>query len=331
MAFENIGIVGGGAWGTALAQTSTCAGRAVTLWARETETAASINAKQENTLFLPGVPLDKNIRSTNDFADLANAQAILMVAPTQHVRSILQGLIPSLASGAPIILCAKGIEQKTGKFLSEVVEENVPSSPVAILSGPSFAADVAKNLPTAVTLACKDEDLGRTLAMTLGHKTFRPYWSGDIIGAQIGGAIKNVLAIASGIVVGKQLGESARAALVTRGFAELKRFGEAHGAKRDTLSGLSGLGDLILTCATAQSRNMALGQALGQGQSMQDYLAGKNSVAEGALTAPAVVAIAKNKKIEMPICEAVNAVISGHISVDDAIGALLARPFRAEE
>lgn len=330
MTFDKIGIIGGGAWGTALAQTCASAGRDVALWAREPETVQSINENQENKIFLPGVPLNKSIVATNDLADLGECDALLIVAPTQHVRQIMTGLSASLQNETPIVLCAKGIEQKTGMLLSDVISEIAPALSVAILSGPSFAADVAKGLPTAVTLACENEELGSGLAHALGHKNFRLYWAGDVIGAQIGGAIKNVLAIASGIVVGRELGESARAALVTRGFAELTRFGLAHGARAETLAGLSGLGDLILTCATPQSRNMALGQALGRGLKMEDYLADKSSVAEGALTAPAVVSIAKEKSIDMPICEAVNAVISGRTTVDDAITSLLARPFRAE-
>lgn len=331
MAFDKIGIVGGGAWGTALAQSCRRAGRTVTLWAIEPETVADINNDHENKTFLPGVKLDAEIRATNDLTDLGDCDAILMVAPTQHSRTVVTNLAPSLKAGTPIVLCSKGIEQGTGKLLSAIIAEVAPQMRVAVLSGPSFAADVARGLPTAVTLASSDETLGRDLAHAINHKTFRPYWSHDVIGAQIGGATKNVLAIAAGIVVGRELGESARAALVTRGFAELKRFGKAFGGRTKTLSGLSGLGDLILTCATSQSRNMALGQALGRGQTMQQFMQDKSSIAEGALTASVIAAIAEDKSINMPICQAVNAILSDKLTVEDAIGSLLARPLRAEE
>jgi glycerol-3-phosphate dehydrogenase (NAD(P)+) len=254
-----------------------------------------------------------------------------MVAPAQHVRAIARALAPNLSDGRPLVLCAKGIEQATGKLMGEVAAEAVPDATLAVLSGPSFAADVARGLPAALTIACRDESLGRTLAERLGYRHFRLYWSSDIVGAEVGGAVKNVLAIAAGIVDGKGLGASAHAGLVTRGFAEMRRLGEALGARPETLLGLSGLGDLILTCGSPQSRNMSLGRALGLGQSLADVLAQRVSVTEGVTTAAAVVKLARATGIEMPISEAVHAILDGKVTVDDAIAALMSRPFKAED
>tara|TARA_R110000824_G_scaffold398148_2_gene601900 strand:+ start:20793 stop:21797 length:1005 start_codon:yes stop_codon:yes gene_type:complete len=327
---SNIAVIGAGAWGTALAQVAARAGCRVTLWAREAEVAEAINRRHVNALFLPGIPLEATIRATTEMAEAATAEALLMVTPAQHMRRVLTELAPVVAAGTPVVLCAKGIEQETGKLLTEVLAETVPQAQAAVLSGPSFAAEVARGLPTAVTLACADETTGEALAHAIGLPTFRPYYSADLTGAEIGGAVKNVLAIACGIVEGKKFGESARAALTTRGFAELTRLGLALGARAETLTGLSGLGDLILTCNSVKSRNMSLGMALGEGKTLDEIMGARNSVSEGVHSAAAVVALAARHKVEMPIAEAVAAIVAGKAGVDEAIAALLARPIGRE-
>ncbi|MGD9783493.1 MAG: NAD(P)H-dependent glycerol-3-phosphate dehydrogenase [Hyphomicrobiaceae bacterium] len=328
--FDNIGVIGGGAWGTALAQTLRLAGRRVTLWAREAEVVHDINERHVNAQFLPGVPLDPALKATSSLDQIASADVILMVAPAQHVRNVAAELRGAMAPGKPVVNCAKGIERATGRLMGDVLAETLPEARLASLSGPSFAADVARGLPTALTLACDGEQLGRQLAEALGYRQFRLYWSGDRRGVEIGGAVKNVLAIAAGIVAGKALGASAHAALVARGFAELTRFGAALGADPQTFMGLSGLGDLILTCGSPQSRNMSLGRALGEGRSLADVLGSRKAVTEGVWTAAAVVRIARERGVDVPIAQAVNAIVEGEATVDDAIAALLARPFRAE-
>jgi glycerol-3-phosphate dehydrogenase (NAD(P)+) len=328
--FDSVGVIGGGAWGTALAQTLRLAGRRVRLWAREAEVVSEITGSHINTAFLPGVPLDPDLRATTDLADIAAQDAVLMVAPAQHVRAVSRELAKFLQAGKPVVLCAKGLEQATGKLLGEVLAETIPQATQAVLSGPSFAADVARGLPAALTLATADEALGQTLAIALGYRHLRIYWSSDTIGVQLGGAVKNVLAIAAGIVDGKGLGASAHAALVTRGFAELRRFGAAWGARPETLMGLSGLGDLLLTCGSPQSRNMSLGRALGQGQTLEAVLGSRRSVAEGVYTAAAVAKVSGERGVDMPICQAVHAIVGGKLTVEAAIEALLSRPQRAE-
>ncbi len=327
---DSVGVIGGGAWGTALAQTLRLAGRDVVLWAREPETVEEINERHVNSLFLPGVALDHGLRATAELGEIAARDAILMVAPAQHVRGVARQLKTLMRPGQPIVNCAKGIEQSSGRLLGEILAEVLPDARRAVLSGPSFAADVARGLPAALTIASPDEGLGRQLAERLGYKHFRLYWSDDATGVELGGAVKNVLAIAAGIVEGKGLGASAHAALVTRGFAELRRFGAAMGARSETLMGLSGLGDLVLTCGSPQSRNMSLGRALGQGEKLTDVLGARRAVTEGVYTASAVVRLAQEKGVEMPIAEAVHAIVEGRASVNDAIAALLARPFKAE-
>jgi glycerol-3-phosphate dehydrogenase (NAD(P)+) len=322
--------VGAGAWGTALAQTVCRTGRDTLLWAREPEVVAEIATRQTNATFLPGVALSRRLQSTSDLAAVAARDVVLMVAPAQHVRATGAALAPHLAPGKPVVICAKGLEQSTGKLLVQVLGEALPQAIPAVLSGPSFAADVSRGLPTALTLACADDGLGARLAETLGSRPFRIYRSTDLIGVQLGGAVKNVLAIAAGIVEGKQLGASAHAALVARGFAEMRRLGEALGARPETLMGLSGLGDLVLTCGSPQSRNMSLGRALGQGQELAAILAGRHSVAEGVYTAAAVIKLAAANGVEMPIAQAVHAIVEGRQTVDGAIEALLSRPLRAE-
>jgi glycerol-3-phosphate dehydrogenase (NAD(P)+) len=328
--YQRVGILGGGAWGTALAQTMRRAGRDVILWAYEFETVSEINGHHTNRVYLPGVALDPAIKATTKAKDLANADVLLLVAPSQFARMAAREMAPFLEAGKPIVICTKGFEEDTGDLMTKVVSEVLPDAAMAVLSGPSFAGEVARELPVALTLACEDRELGAKLTLALSHRAFRLYWTGDAIGAQIGGAVKNVLAIAAGIVAGRQFGANAHAALTTRGFAELVRFGTKLGGRFETLTGLSGLGDLILTCSNLQSRNMSLGHALGQGQSLEQILGSRRAFTEGVHSASAVVALAKAHGVEMPICEAVNSVVKGQMTVDEAVEALLSRPLRAE-
>ena len=323
---RHIGVIGGGAWGTALAQVA-AAGGPVTLWAREPEVVAGINGSHVNDAFLPGVPLDPAVRATGDLADLAACDAWLVVTPAQHLRAVLAQAPTDAAR--PLVLCSKGIEAGSGELMSEVAAEAVPGAPIAVLSGPTFAHEVAKGLPTAVTLACTEGGCAERLAERLAQPAFRPYASDDIVGAEVGGAVKNVLAIACGAVVGRQLGENAKAALIARGFAEMLRFGLAKGAQAATLGGLSGLGDLVLTCSSPQSRNMSLGMGLGQGRGAVELLAERRTVAEGASTAPVLLAAARQLDVDMPITEAVVDLLAG-APIDAVIGRLLNRPLRAE-
>jgi glycerol-3-phosphate dehydrogenase (NAD(P)+) len=328
MAFERIAIIGAGAWGTALASALQRAGRAVTLYARDQAAADAINASRESPR-LPGVRIDDTIEIAPLSDAAARHDAALLVVPAQHLRAVAGRIAPALAIGTPVIACAKGIERATRQFMTEVVAESASAALPGILSGPSFAADVAHGLPTAITLAVPDRDVAAALARALGSPTFRLYHATDVRGVEIGGAAKNVLAIAAGIVAGRGLGASAAAALTTRGFAEMVRFGIACGARPDTLIGLSGLGDLILTCSSPQSRNFALGAALGKGQSPDEARASP-TLAEGLFTASVLVEIAREKRVDMPIANAVAAILDGKLSVDQAIENLLTRPFRAE-
>ena len=330
MTFHHVGMIGAGAWGTALAQVCARAGLQVTLQAREAEVVASITASHENAVFLPGVLLDDAVVASADMAALAACDLILAVPPAQHLRSALTALKPHLGPGVPVVLCSKGVEQGSLKLMSEVAAEVLPGNPIAVLSGPSFAGEVARGLPTAVTLACEDEALGKAIGEAIAIPAFRPYLAADVIGAEAGGAVKNVLAIACGIVEGKGLGRSAHAALITRGFAELTRLAVALGGKAETVAGLCGLGDLVLTCSSPQSRNMSVGLALGAGQTLEQALAGKVSVAEGVASAPAVRALARSLNVETPICEAVAAILAGEVDVNSAILALLSRPLKTE-
>ena len=330
MSYEKAGVIGAGAWGTALAETCARAGLEVVLWAREPEVRQSIADKRQNSLFLPGVTLSDTVSATGDFAALASCDFVLAVPPAQFVRQTFQAFASYAPEGLPVLLCAKGIEQGSLKLMTEVLAECLPRARPAVLSGPSFAAEVARGLPTAVTLACADAALGQQLAEAIAGPAFRPYLSDVMIGAEAGGAVKNVLAIACGVVEGLKLGRSAHAALITRGFAEMTRLAVAKGAKAETLAGLCGLGDLVLTCSSPQSRNMSVGLALGSGQSLEQALAGKLSVAEGVATAPAVRALARQLGIEMPICEAVAAVLAGEITLNKAIDGLLSRPLKSE-
>lgn len=325
---QTIGIAGAGAWGTALANAAAIAGNEVVLWMRSPDHAAALTQTRTNERFLPGVSLHERIRPTADLAELASARAVLLVTPAQTTREMSAALAAVLPAGTPLVLCAKGIERTTGGFLCDVVEEVRPGSPVAVLSGPSFADDVARGLPTAVTLACRDAALAEKLATALSGPTLRVYHRGDVRGVEIGGAAKNVLAIACGAVAGKGLGESAKAALIARGFAELLRFARAYGGQAETLMGLSGLGDLVLTCSSAHSRNFAFGQRLGQGMSVAEAAGGK--LVEGAATASALVALARAKNVDMPIAEAVDQILNGAWTLDEAVDALMNRPIKSE-
>jgi len=322
-----LGIIGGGAWGTALAQVAAAGGEDVLLWAREAEVVEAINQGHENSIFLKGVALASSIRATGDLATLAGCDALLVVAPAQHLRAVLEALP---AGERPLVLCAKGIEDATGLLMHEVARAAQPGAPLAILSGPTFAHEVAAGLPTAVTLAVDDRALGERLVARIARPYFRPYLSDDLAGAEVGGAVKNVLAIACGVVEGKGLGQNARAALISRGFAEMVRFGLAKGARMETLAGLAGLGDLVLTCSSVSSRNFSLGKGIGEGARPAELLADRRTVAEGAFTAPVLQRVADGLGVDMPIVAAVCALLAGEASVDEVVGRLLSRPLRAE-
>jgi len=328
---KRLAIIGGGAWGTALAVVARRAGTDAVLWALDEGVGAAINKRHENPLFLPGVALDPRIVATSDIdVAVAGADAAVLVVPAQFLRGVIGTLRPGLPEGMPVLHCAKGIEAGSLKTISEVSAELLPHSPVAVLSGPTFAAEVARGLPTAVTIASHDRALARSFSTALGSSRFRPYLSDDPTGAEIGGAVKNVLAIACGAVEGRGLGENARASLITRGLAEMIRLGLAKGGRAETFGGLSGIGDLVLTCTATQSRNYALGVELGCGQNLVAALAARRSVVEGVATATAVAALAKRLGIEMPISDAVEAVLHGGASIDAMIDSLLHRPFRSE-
>lgn len=329
-AIKSIGVLGAGAWGTALAIAAWRSGGTVTLWARRTELADQIAQARENEPYLPGVTLDPAIRVTAELSDVAEAEALLLVVPAQHLRALAERLQPLLPPDRPLVICAKGIEQESGALMSEVLDEVMPDNPQAILTGPSFAKEVACELPTAVTLAARDAALGKALVTSLGSPRFRTYLSDDPVGAEIGGAVKNVIAIACGIVAGRKLGDNARAALITRALAEVARLGRAKGAKAETFMGLSGLGDLLLTCSSTQSRNYSLGLALGQGKSLDTLMHDRRSIVEGVFTTRAVMKIASQLGIEVPICASVDAVVNQGAEIGKTIEQLLARPFKSE-
>lgn len=331
--YSRIGVLGAGAWGTALAAAlyKKAAGTSESppVWALEQDVAAALRQGDGNPIYLPGFDLPAMAAST-DMGVLAECDAVLAVAPAQFARATFEQLARHVRTGIPILLCAKGIERSTLSLMSDVLSEAIPHAVPAVLSGPSFAADVARGLPTAVTLACQDQAVGQALMQSIGQPSFRPYLSDDVIGAEIGGAVKNVLAIACGIVEGLDLGKSAHAAMIARGLAEMTRLGVAMGGRAETLSGLCGLGDLVLTCSSPQSRNMSFGLALGQGRSAEEVLAERRAVTEGYQTAPALIQLAEKHNVEMPICEAVNAVLSNQTTVPDAMTALLSRPYKGE-
>lgn len=322
-----VGVIGGGAWGTALAAVMAQMHDEVLIWAREDEVVASINDVRENLTFLPGLKLPSNIRATGDIANVTESDALLIVTPAQHVRATLS-VLPE--TSATLLLCAKGIEADTQMLLSDIAAEVRPNNPLAVLSGPTFAHEVAAGKPTAITLACTNQALGTVLMRLIATPHFRPYWSDDVVGAEIGGAVKNVLAIGCGVVDGAGLGLNARAALIARGFSEMQRYGLARGAKLETLAGLSGLGDLVLTCSSENSRNFSFGRGLGEGRAAAEMLADRHTVAEGAFTAPVLHQSAQKLGVEMPIVAAVCHLLDGTANVSEVVRALLARPLKPE-
>jgi glycerol-3-phosphate dehydrogenase (NAD(P)+) len=328
---SRITIIGGGAFGTALACVARRNGADTMLWARSDAIVASINRGDGNPDYLPGITLEPGITATTDItAAISGADAILLVTPAQFTRGVIQSFTANLNPETPLVICAKGVERGGNLLMSEVLDEVAPHNPLAVLSGPTFAAEVARRLPTAVTLAARDTALAERLAVLIGSPIFRPYVSNDPTGAEICGAVKNVLAIACGIIQGRQLGDNARAAVITRGVAEIARLGAAKGANPATIIGLSGLGDLTLTCNAMQSRNFSLGVALGEGKSLDDILSSRRSVAEGVASAESVVALAQSLDVEMPICTAVNHIVIKGDGIEETIAGLLSRPFRAE-
>ncbi|MGE3783330.1 MAG: NAD(P)H-dependent glycerol-3-phosphate dehydrogenase [Alphaproteobacteria bacterium] len=328
---KRLAVIGGGAWGSALAQTAARAGASVVMWARDAAIVDAVNRDHANPVYLPGVALDPALVATTDpETALAGANGALIVVPAQFLRHVVNRLAPLLPPGLPLLLCAKGIETNSLNTMSEIAAQLIPACPLAVLSGPSFAAEVARGLPTAVTIASRDPAVASAWVAALGTLYFRPYSSDDPIGAEIGGAVKNVLAIACGIVEGRGLGDNARAALITRGLAEMVRLGVSKGAAAETFRGLSGLGDAILTCTAPQSRNYALGLALGGGASLGDALAGRRSVVEGVASSRAIASLAQRLRVEMPIVDAVDAVLHRGMAIGMMIEGLLRRPYRSE-
>lgn len=325
---KKIGVIGGGAWGTALAQVQAIAGREPILWAREAAVVNAVNNDGENVPFLPGIELHRNVYATSDLQEAFRPDVILMVVPAQYTRHTLREA--GDLSGKTLVLCSKGIEIETGKLLSEVVREEAPKSRIAILTGPTFAREIAQGLPAAVTLATDTMDHARELTNLLGSKKFRPYASDDVTGAEVGGAIKNVLAIACGIVAGKKYGDSARAALLTRGMSEMTRLAIALGGKRETLMGMCGLGDLVLTANSMQSRNFSLGSALGEGKTLTEIMAGRTAVTEGVHTAKAVKNLMQRMNIDLPIMSGIHGLLHEGKEIDEVIETLLSRPFGDE-
>ena len=322
-----LGVIGAGAFGTALAQLAAAGGRETLLWGRDSATVRSINEHRENAAYLPGIPLSAALRATDRLEELADCDCWLLVTPAQAMRSVLE---TAPRGDRALILCSKGIEASTGLFMSQVAEELAPGNPLGILTGPGFAEEIAAGLPTAVTFASADAALYDAFRERLSAPSFRLYHTDDVVGAQVGGAVKNVLAIGCGAVEGRKLGQSARAALIARGFAEMSRFAQAYGGRRETLAGLCGLGDLVLTCTSADSRNFSLGLGLGQGRSAAELMEGRHGIVEGAFTAPVVARLARERGVDMPIVDAVHALIAGEASVDQVLDALLSRPPRAE-
>lgn len=327
---QTIGVIGAGAWGTALAQILCKYGRSVTLYAREAELAASITDRHDNPTYLPGIPLCEDLKATSDIHEAAKAQILLITTPAQHVRTALEKMKDDITADTSIVICAKGVELQTGMLMSQVAKEVLPETKIAILTGPTFASEIARGLPSAVTLATTDKDSGKRLQEALGVKSFRPYLTEDVIGAQLGGAIKNVIAIACGIVQGRNMGDNARAALLTRGIAEIARLAVAMGAKKETLLGMCGIGDLMLTCSSMQSRNYSLGVALGEGKTLHEILGPRKAVTEGVHTAKATLELARKNAVDMPISEAVNKTLNEGVSIDEAIQEMLNRPFSYE-
>lgn len=327
---HKIGVIGAGAWGTALSQALASSGRDVVMWARENEVVNSINNDRENALYLKGTTLNKNIMATNKLEQACDVDVILIVTPAQYIRSTLEKIKPYLEDGKPFIICSKGVEKETGYLMSEVAEEVIPNGNIGILTGPTFASEVAKGLPCAVTIAMKNKDSGEMVIEALGSPTLRTYLTDDLVGTQIGGAVKNVIAIACGVIEGKRMGESARCALVTRGLTEIGRLAKAMGAQKETLMGMCGVGDLMLTASSMQSRNFSLGVALGEGKSLDEILEDRIAVTEGVHTAKALMVMARDNAVDMPISKAVYELLYEDITIDDIIQKTLNRPLRRE-
>ncbi len=327
---HKIGVMGAGAWGTALSQALATTGRDVTIWAREPSVIDAINNEHENTTYLKGIKLNENLRATNNLGEICNKEVILIMTPAQHVRATLDSIKSELSTGKPFIICAKGIEKETGLMMSEVAQEIIPGGNVGVLTGPTFASEVGRGLPCAVTIAVKDKDIGRQVIDALGSRTLRTYLTTDIIGAQIGGSVKNVIAIACGVIEGMEMGESARCGLLTRGLTEIGRLAKAMGAKKETLMGMCGVGDLVLTASSMQSRNFSLGVALGQGKTLEEILGDRIAVTEGVHTAKALRVMAKNNAVDMPISKAVYEFLHEGKEIKDVIQSVLDRPLRAE-
>jgi glycerol-3-phosphate dehydrogenase (NAD(P)+) len=328
--FSSIGVIGGGAWGTALAQIYAQAGRNTLIWAREIEVVESINSAHENKPFLSGHLLSKSLKATDNLKKIAQQDILLLVSPAQFLRASLESLQDFIRPDQPIVICAKGIEISSGELLSDIAEKMLPRALIAVLTGPTFAAEIVRGLPAAVTIAARSKEQGKILQDALGLPSFRPYATTDMAGTQLGGALKNVIAIACGIAQGRGLGDSARAALMTRGLAEIARLAECMGGRRETLLGLCGIGDLTLTCSSMQSRNFSLGAALGAGQTLDDILGARKAVTEGVYTARAAAALAEKYKVDMPICQAIAAIVDEKISIDQAMDNIMHRPFNAE-
>lgn len=326
---KKIGVIGAGAWGTALAQSLANSGKDVLMWAREADVVESINHKHENTLYLPEVRLNEMIKATHNMEEISHCDIFLISTPAQHIRATLESMKSFLAA-KPFVICAKGIEMDTGMMMSEVAQQVIPGCKVGLLSGPTFASEIARGLPCAVTLAMKDKEIGAQIVGAMGSRTLRTYLTDDVIGAQIGGAVKNVIAIASGVVHGRKMGESARCALVTRGLTEMGRLAKAMGAKKSTLMGMCGVGDLILTCSSMQSRNFSLGVALGEGKTLEEVLGNRIAVTEGVFTAKALKVMSKNNAVDMPISNAVNDFLNEGVDIQTIIERLLDRPLRSE-
>ena len=327
---HTIGIIGCGAWGTALASAIHGAGKKVIVFGRNHEVVNDINNAHRNTRYLPDVVLDKSIKATSDDAHIKTCDALLLVVPAQYIRATAQRLAAHVAPTTPLVICAKGIEAETGTLMAEVVRDSFPENPIAVLSGPTFAAEVARGLPAAVTIASASLDIAKNLCEQLGSRSFRPYASNDIVGVEMAGALKNVIAIGCGIVIGKGLGENARAALMTRGLREITRLAVALGAQGETLMGLAGIGDLVLTCGSTQSRNMSLGVALGRGETLAEILKQRVSVTEGIATSLAAQHLGKTVKVETPIIDAVVSVLHEGANINAVMEKLLSRPLTTE-
>jgi glycerol-3-phosphate dehydrogenase (NAD(P)+) len=326
-----IGVIGAGAWGTALAQVYAVAGNNVLLAAREQEIVDCINNDHDNCKYLPDIRLDEKLHATINMAEAAQCDIIIIVTPAQHVRETLRTIAPYIKNKKPLIICAKGIELNSGKMMSTVAEEETPDAEIAVLTGPNFATEIARGLPSASTVAAKTQSAADAICAMLYSRTLRPYASDDLIGAEIGGAVKNVIAIASGLVHGIGLGESARVALVTRGLAEIARLAVAMGGKRETLMGLCGMGDLMLTCSSMQSRNFSLGAMMGQGRRLEDILAERSGVTEGVHTARAVMIMAKDHNVDMPISSMVDQCLNHGLSLAEGVKQIMDRPLKAEK